>query len=232
MRHGPQQSTTGPLGRLSGSLLAAGLLLLCFGSPAAAHPHVWIDSKTTLLFDAEQRVAALEIVWRFDEFYSIYAIEGLDKNDDGVLEPAELQPLAQLNVTSLKDYRYFTYVRVNGQDTAYGEVVDYSSRFEDGILSLRFVLPLEEPVDPRIAQLSFTSFDPSFYISIEPQREAPVTLSGTVPEGCEVLLERGDETESLNLAESLFVDATAADSLAAEFASRAALDCAASTGMR
>ncbi len=232
MRHGRQESRTGLAGRLSGCLLGAGLLLLSLGSPAAAHPHVWIDSKTTLLFDAEQRVAALEIVWRFDEFYSIYAIEGLDKNDDGVLEPAELQPLAKLNVTSLKDYRYFTYVRANGRDTAYGEVVDYGSRFEDGILSLRFVLPLKEPVDPRLAQLSFTSFDPSFYISIEPQPEAPVVLSGAVPEGCRVLLDRGDETESLNLAESLFVDATAADSIAAEFASRAALDCATSTGMR
>ena len=48
MRHGRQQNRTGLPGRLSGSLLAAGLLLLCFASPAAAHPHVWIYANVDL----------------------------------------------------------------------------------------------------------------------------------------------------------------------------------------
>src|SRR5690606_3645342 len=68
---------------------------------AAAHPHVWIDAHSQVMFDDARRMAALRVVWRFDEFYSLFAIEGLDQDGNGTLTPAELQPLAELNVTSL-----------------------------------------------------------------------------------------------------------------------------------
>lgn len=196
---------------------------------AEAHPHVWIDSYVRVIFDENDHVVALEIDWRFDEFYSIFAIEGLDKDGDGKLAEAELRPLAELNITSLESYRYFTYVTVDGTDAAYGEVREYSSSFaeEEGILSLRFVLPLTVPVDPRQAELSFTSYDPSFYISIEPRRQDAIELSDGAPEVCEVLMTRGAETETLNFSDAdLFGNA---QSIAARFASHAALDCSSQT---
>lgn len=216
--------------RWSRTLLAvlAGLLAgPLVAGPAQAHPHVWIDSQVRVIFDAKDHIVALEVEWRFDEFYSLFAIEGLDKNADGKLEAAELEPLAQLNVTSLESYRYFTYVTLDGADAAYGKVSDYSSSFADGILSLRFVLPLEAPADPRQTEFSFTSYDPSFYISIEPQKQAPFMLSDGAPKACEVLMTRGAETETLNFSDSdLFGNA---QSIAAQFASRATLDCGSRT---
>lgn len=205
--------------------VAAGWLVAASG-PAAAHPHVWIDSTTRVLFDQGQRVVALEIEWRFDEFYSIFAIEGLDRNGDGRLEAAELRPLAELNIKSLEEYRYFTYVRIDGEDAGYGTVDTFDSRFEDGILSLRFVLPLSEPVDPRRSAVSFTSYDPSFYISIEPRGKEPVSLADGVPEGCVVELSRGGETEALNFSDADLLS-TGSESIAAQFASKANLNCAA-----
>lgn len=207
-----------------GTAAAAALILALSAGSAAAHPHVWIDSKTRLIFDQGGRVVALEVDWRFDEFYSLFAVEGLDKDNNGVLSAAELHPLAELNVTSLESYRYFTYVSMNGAEADYGEVKDYSSAFEDGILSLRFVLPLREPVDPRSTQLSFTSYDPSFYISIEPRRQAPVVLSDGAPEGCGIGIERGGETETLNIADADLI-ISGAESFAAQFAARVSLDC-------
>lgn len=209
------------------ALAAAALVLPAAAGPAVAHPHVWIDSTTHVVFDAQQQIIALEIEWHFDEFYSIFAIEGLDKNADGRLEDAELRPLAELNIASLEEYRYFTYVSVNGADSAFGKVSDYSSSFEDGILSLRFVLPLAEPVDPRRGTVSFTSYDPSFYISIEPRGEMPIVLSGSAPTGCVVALTRGGETDALNFSDADLLNA-GTQSLAAQFASHATVNCLAS----
>ena len=204
--------------------LAAPLILTLSAGPAAAHPHVWIDAMTRLIFDQGGRVIALEVDWRFDEFYSLFAVEGLDKDGDGKLSRAELRPLAELNVTSLESYRYFTYVTVDGAEAAYGKVKDYGSVFEKGILSLRFVLPLSEPVDPRGAQLAFTSYDPSFYISIEPRQQAPVELSVGAPEDCSIDLTRGGETETLNISDADLI-ISGAQSFAAQFAARVSLNC-------
>lgn len=213
--------------RLTAFFCAAGALgtaLVPAPQPAQAHPHVWIESKTKVLFDTDQRVRALEIEWRFDEFYSVFAVEGLDANGDGRFDEPELQPLAEVNVTSLRDYRYFTYVSVNGRDAEYGKVVDFGSTFEDGLLSLRFVLPLAQPVDPRAESLSFISYDPSFYISIDAAADRPVTFAGPAPERCDLRMERGGETESLDIAETDIFDATGL-SIAAQFATQVTLDC-------
>lgn len=212
-----------PWSRAFAAVLAAFLAWSLTAGRAEAHPHVWIDSHVRVIFDENDHVVALAVDWRFDEFYSLFAIEGLDKNADGKLEEAELRPLAELNITSLESYRYFTYVTVDGADAAYGEVREYSSSFAEGILSLRFVLPLSAPVDPRKAELSLTSYDPSFYISIEPRQQDGVVLSDGAPEVCAVLMTRGAETETLNFSDAdLFGNA---QSIAARFASHATLDC-------
>ena len=44
------------------------------------------------------------------------AIEGLDTNKDGTYSKEELQPLAQVNVESLKDFDYFTFVHFEGEE--------------------------------------------------------------------------------------------------------------------
>ena len=47
--------------------------------------------------------------WMFDEFYTAMAIEGLDKNKDGVYDREELAELAKVNIEGLKDFAYFTF---------------------------------------------------------------------------------------------------------------------------
>ena len=208
--------------------VVSGLLLLALlapGGAAVAHPHVWIDARAEVIFDAEQRVSALRVLWRFDEFYSLFAIEGLDKNGDGAVDAEELKPLAELNVTSLKEYRYFTQITVDGAEAAYGAATDYVSRFEDGILSLEFVIPLQTAVDPRTARVAFKSYDPTFYIAIEPPLQEPVRFAGTPPPLCRIVEVQGENSETLSLAETDFLDPNANQGLGALYATEFAIVC-------
>ena len=68
--------------------------MLIFATGADAHPHVWVSVKTTVLFKGDA-IVGLQQHWTFDEFYAAMAIEGLDKNNDGVYDRQELAPLAQ-----------------------------------------------------------------------------------------------------------------------------------------
>lgn len=198
---------------------------LVFAGAAAAHPHVWIDARAEFVFDGQQRIAALRVSWRFDEFYSLFAIEGLDKNGDGTVDAAELKPLAELNVTNLKEYRYFTQITVDGAAAAYGPVTDFGSTLEDGILGLDFVIPLETPVDPRVARVSLKSYDPTFYIAIEPPLSEPVTFAGETPAGCRVEEVDGESAETFTLSEADFQDPNANEGLGALYATEFIVAC-------
>lgn len=206
------------LGALGG---AAGL-----PAPAAAHPHVWIDARGVVVFDDAGRMTALKVAWRFDEFYSLFAIEGLDKDADGVVTPEELHPLAELNVTSLEPYHYFTEVFAGGQPLALGKVSDYGARYEEGILTLAFTIPLAAPADPRAARITFRSYDPTFYIAIEPALDAPVSFAGSAPPSCRPVVEESSPPETFTLSESDFTDPAAGEGFGALYATTVALVCA------
>jgi ABC-type uncharacterized transport system substrate-binding protein len=213
------------LSRWRSKVVLVAAALLAGPTAAAAHPHVWIDARSEVVFDGEQRIVALRVVWRFDEFYSLFAIEGLDKNADGTLDADELRPLAELNVTSLKDYRYFTHVTADGAEAAYGPVSEYGSRYEDGILSLEFVIPLATPLDPRTLRVSYKSYDPTFYIAIEPALQDPVSLVGAPPPSCRAELEEGGGAETLDLSEADFLNPATSTGLGELYATKISVIC-------
>ena len=96
-------------------LLALGALF-ALALPAAAHPHVFVSVNGELVFDAEGRIKAVGNVWQFDDAFSAFATEGLDADGDGKLGDAELQPLAKINVESLLEFGYFTFLSVDGAE--------------------------------------------------------------------------------------------------------------------
>ena len=95
---------TGPLA----GALAVALLSCALATPAQAHPHVWITYETTVVYEKGTFVGVRH-KWSFDEFYTAMAIEGLDKNKDGVYDRDELAELAKVNIDGLKDFSFFTF---------------------------------------------------------------------------------------------------------------------------
>lgn len=187
------------------SLLIVVTVELALPRHGQAHPHVWIDALTEVVFDDNGRFSGVRVYWVFDEFYSTYAIEGLDSNDNGELEPNELAPLAADNVRNLKEFGYFTWVKVNGKAAAFGDVTDYGLRYVNNRLALWFLLPLLTPVDPQKAQVSFSLYDPTYYISIELVGNAPIRTTGTVPSGCNFKIDAAEGSEdNRTLSESFF----------------------------
>ena len=121
--------------RSLGGVALAAAFLAALAVPAAAHPHVWITVETTVLYD-NGAFTGLQHRWTFDEFYTAMAIEGLDKNKDGIYDREELSELAKVNIDGLKEFAYFTYPVLDGQDVKVGEVKDYWAEHKDGALSL------------------------------------------------------------------------------------------------
>src|SRR5687768_1728837 len=86
--------------------LAVAVVLLLHGGVAAAHPHVWITSITSFVFEGPELVG-LRHRWQFDEFFSSYVIEEHDADGDGSFDAAELASLQEGAFSDLREFDYF-----------------------------------------------------------------------------------------------------------------------------
>ena len=191
--------------RLATSLSAAAAITAAAATSAAAHPHVWVDVKSEVIYEAGQ-VTGFKNAWTFDEGYSTMAIEGLDKNGDGKYDRQELAELAQVNIDGLKEFDYFTHPKLGDSALKVAAPKDYWLTREKGILTLHFTLPLEAPVLATAPNFSFQVFDPSFYIAFELAKEKPVTLAASAPAGCkvDVSVPKDDTAEAEKLGEAFY----------------------------
>ncbi len=161
--------------------VAAGLLaLIGAAGEAAAHPHVWVEMRSDLVFNEDGQVTAMNLMWTFDDGYAQVALEGLDANGDGVFSQSELEPLTKENMSSLKDYDYFTVIRFNGEKQAFGEVTEFGQIYSNDKLSLHFRVPLATPLDPRSGEIMAKVYDPDFFIAFDYAKDEPVTVIGAI----------------------------------------------------
>lgn len=88
-------------------------LALCCAAPASwAHPHVFIDTGLTLVFDEQGRFSAVDVTWAYDPLYTLLLLEDmqLDPDLDGVLEPDELEQLQGFDMNWIEGYEGDLYV--------------------------------------------------------------------------------------------------------------------------
>jgi ABC-type uncharacterized transport system substrate-binding protein len=103
--------------RLTWNLLSVPLACLWTGT-VSAHPHIWVTMSNELIYAADGSVTGVRYAWTFDDAFSVYALQGLPSKKRGVFTREELAPLAEVNVTSLKEYDYFTFAKADGEKSA------------------------------------------------------------------------------------------------------------------
>jgi ABC-type uncharacterized transport system substrate-binding protein len=168
---------------------AAGLAAMAATvSPAAAHPHVWIEMRSDVVFNDQGLITAMNLMWTFDDGYAQMALDGLDTNRDGVYSPSELDPLTKENIASLKDYGFFTVMRYNGAKQALGEVTEFGQIYSNDKLQLHLQVPLATPVDPTKGEFVAKVYDPDFFIAMDYAKDEPVTVIGAMPKTCQLVV--------------------------------------------
>jgi ABC-type uncharacterized transport system substrate-binding protein len=204
-------------------VLALGGLALS-GGVAAAHPHVWVTMKSELVYAADGTVTGVRHAWTFDEMFSTFATQGLETKQKGVFTREDLKPLAEVNVTSLKEYDYFTKAKANAKKVEFKDPVDYWLEFTDGALTLHFFLPLKTPV--KANSLFVEIYDPTWFVDFAFAEKDPVTLSGA-PAQCKLDFTRPNDApaQGQQLGESFFNSLGAGTDYGAQFANKIAVKC-------
>jgi ABC-type uncharacterized transport system substrate-binding protein len=158
------------------------ILGLAFAAPALAHPHVWVTMHSELIYDKDGAIVGINHNWAFDDMFSAFATQGFKSKVKGQFTREELAPLAKVNVDSLKEYKYFTYVTADGKpaplaDPQPGYWLDWTNE----ILTLHFTLPFKAPVKAKYVKIEV--YDPTIFVDFEWAKKERVHIAN-FPHGC------------------------------------------------
>jgi ABC-type uncharacterized transport system substrate-binding protein len=198
-------------------------------SGAHAHPHVWVTMRTAILYAPDGAVTGLRQDWTFDDMYSAFALTGVEAKSKGQFTRAELQPLAQINIDSLKDFGYFTFAKLDGkrrQGDAFAAPVDYWVDYDskEAELTLHFTLPFKQPVAAK--RLVVEIYDPEFFIDFAFAEDDAVKLIGA-PTPCKLSAEKPQD-DNFFTAQSLnrfYVPSEANVGMGLKFANKISVEC-------
>jgi ABC-type uncharacterized transport system substrate-binding protein len=210
--------------RLLRLLFSVSAMLLLAGAPALAHPHVWVVMKSELIYAPDGSLTGVRHAWKFDDMFSTFATQGLESKVKGAFTREELAPLAEVNVSSLKEFDYFTQARANGKKTAFGDAADYWLDFTNGALTLHFTLPLKTPV--KAQSLEIAVYDPTIFVDFALAPKDAVTLVGA-PAACklDVVAAGGNIPSDGRPNEGFFSSLNAQSNYGAQYANKFAVKC-------
>lgn len=211
--------------RLRG-LAALLALAACLVLPRAAlaHPHVWVVMTSELVYGADGTITGVRHAWTFDDMFSTYATQGLESKQKGVFTREELKDLAEVNVTSLKEYDFFTYAKLDGKKSPFVDPVDYWLEFKDSMLTLYFTLPLKTPAKAKGIEIEV--YDPSYFVDFSFADKSPFVLKNP-PGDCKVAMKKPTEEETSSQLQKLTESSFAQDSsrIGELFANKVSVRC-------
>jgi ABC-type uncharacterized transport system substrate-binding protein len=192
--------------------------------PAAAHPHVWVTMTSEIVYAADGAVTGVRHAWVFDDMFSTFALQGIETKQKGMYTRDELAPLAEVNMTSLKDFEYFTSAKADGKEAPFDEPKDYWLDYKDSVLTLHFTLPFKTPV--KTAALDLEIYDPTYFVDFSFAKDKPVTLVGA-PAACKLAVAKPQEPAAagVRLSESFFNQPAASANFGAQFANKLTVKC-------
>lgn len=204
------------------AFLLTGLCVAAPG-PAQAHPRVWVTMKSELVYAPDGTLTGIRHAWTFDDMFSAFATQGLESKKKGEFTREELAPLAEVNVTSLKEYDFFTHAKLDGKKAPLMDPVDYWLDYRNSVLTLHFTLPLRTPAKSR--KVAIEIYDPTYFVDFSFDENNPVTLSG-MSAPCKLDIVRpGDATaQSQRLGEAFFSQQDASN-WGAQFANKISVTC-------
>ncbi len=142
------------------------ICILCLPVITAAHPHLFVEAKLSIVFD-EKGLAGIEEQWCFDEMFSAMIIEDFDKNKNQQFEVEEISILKKEAFSNLESFEYFTHVRLDGKFFKVEYVKDFQAEIKNEKIVYKFYVPCPVAAGERIKTIKLSIFDKSYYTAIQ-----------------------------------------------------------------
>lgn len=142
-----------------------GILFPGIDSTVYGHAHVWIDSAVIIHFDQEG-VSGFKQEWVLDEMFSKMLIHDYDTNRNGKFEPEEVTEVYEGAFINLKNFDYFTHVKVNDKKIKIDLVKDFNAKIVKDYVVYHFFVPCPVKALQSFNEIRIAVYDESFYTNI------------------------------------------------------------------
>ena len=147
------------------TMIGSAVVMLWTSVVAHAHPHVFVNAQAGFQIDAEQRLQALRISWRYDAFTTLFLFDvlDLDSDSDGLLNDADLATVATAETDWPPGYNGDVNLAVAGKPWQLSQPQNATASMIDGEIIVSFDLPLVNTVDMSAQRASLRLYDPAYY---------------------------------------------------------------------
>lgn len=202
------------------SCVAAAIVASCVPT-ASAHPHAWIDVKTTIILSNAGTVSAIHEDWRFDRDYTNVLLR------DAKGQRKTLTEFTQTAMHNLAAYGYFLELHADGARLSVRQAGDGESKISQDLLDMHFTVSLARPVDISRSEMTLSVYDPTYYIDFEHVRSHPISFEGPGAEACFARVTPAHPpAEALSQAKAMDRNAPINRSLGRMFAEKVSIRCA------
>ncbi|WP_449489581.1 DUF1007 family protein [Yersinia pseudotuberculosis] len=166
------------------TLLLTGAAMI-YSQLAQAHPHSFIDMKTTFISE-KQMLVGMKMVWTMDEITSsdlLYDAENA-KSDSEIWKKLAAEVMA-----NVLGQHYFTDIYRDGQPVKYKNLpTEYHLSRQGHQAVLSFVLPLAEP-QPLVGKpFIISTYDPTYFVDMAYADQKALSLSAEMEKNCKLTL--------------------------------------------
>lgn len=147
------------------------------GGPIWAHPHMFIDSQVTAVFD-QQQLKGFWIEWKFDQMFTASIRMDYDRNRDGQFNDQESRLIEQNAFANLKNYNYFITLSHGGESYRAQQVEGFDAWMENDRLVYKFFVPYSLTISGSQSNVKLIIFDDTFFCDIAYVDEDPVSIEG------------------------------------------------------
>lgn len=146
-------------------LATIAIALVLLQGPASAHPHVFVDTETGFNIDENGTLTGLSITWTYDPFTTLFLFDvlDLDRDGDGKLNDEDYASILRGETEWAEDYVGDIYLEVNGKVHPHLKPVNAQAEFLNDQITVRFDLPLTEPVEIPGQDVVLRVYDPNYY---------------------------------------------------------------------
>lgn len=163
------------------------LLCSCLALPAVAlaHPHSFIDIQTTLVTQ-QQQLTGLKMVWTMDEITSADLLYDAQKAkaDSDIWKKLAAEVMARV-----LSQHYFTDFYRDGKPVRYLDLPsEYKLSRKGDQAVLEFVMPLAKPQPLSGKPMTFSTFDPSYFVDMTYKDQSALHLPPELAKACSITL--------------------------------------------
>ncbi len=195
---------------------------------ALAHPHSWIDMQAELVLDDQGRLIEIKQLWSFDTYFSMVTMaDAVNEHGD---KRRGLSKMASTIINNLAKHRYFSELtidddRIELPRPSSFQLTEITNSDEPKLeLEMRFEMTEAPVISNKF--ISWSVFDPTYYIAMNFFEVANVSVQGKGASRCRLALDLPNPSfELIEYAQNLDQTQTDTDGLGVHFAETVRINC-------